>query len=130
MAGHQEPLDDLPSDDVLLHDLGHVRLGAGPVPDAFGVHDDAGPVLAVIQTTGLVRPNDPFEPQPVHFLLHELLQPDRSAVRAAPAGITLRTLIDAHEDVALERSHLTRVSRRGGSRRTAQGPRPPRGSWG
>src|SRR5438552_18972660 len=126
MAWHQEPLHNLPSDDVLLHDLGHVRLGAGPVPDAFRVYDDAGPVLAVIQTTGLVRPNDPFEPQPVHFLLHELLQPDRSPVRAAPAGITLRTLIDAHEDVALERGHL----RRGESRGPARGPRPPRVSRG
>src|SRR3989454_7217811 len=103
MAWHQEPLDDLPSDDVLLHDLGHVRLGAGPVPDAFGVHDDAGPVLAVIQTTGLVRPNDPFEPQPVHLLLHELLQPDRSPVRAAPAGVTLRT---DRKSTRLNSSHL------------------------
>src|SRR2546426_11727801 len=114
MAWHQEPLDDLPSDDVLLHDLGHVRLGAGPVPDAFRVHDDAGPVFAVIQAAGLVRPDDPFEPQPVHFLLHELLQTDRSVVRAAPTRIALRTLIDAHEDVAFERGHLTLLTRCGG----------------
>src|SRR5439155_2548498 len=126
MAGHKEALHDLPSDDVLLHDLGHVRLGAGPVPDAFRVYDDAGPVFAVIQTTGLVRPDDPFEPQPVHFLLHELLQSDRSVVRAAPAGIALRTLVDAHEDVAFERGHL----RRGESRGPVRGPRPPRVSRG
>src|SRR5437667_11624460 len=90
MAWHQEPLDDLPSDDVLLHDLGHVRLGAGPVPDAFRVYDDAGPVLAVIQTTGLVRPNDRFEPQPVHFTPHGPLQPDPPAASPAPRGATPR----------------------------------------
>src|SRR2546428_6010232 len=130
MAGHKEALDDLPSHDVLLHDLGHVLLGACPVPDTFRVHDDAGPVLAVIQAAGLVRPDDPFEPQPFHFLLHELLQTDRSVVRAAPAGIALGTLLDAHKDVAFERGHLTLLTRCGGSRGTARGPRPPRVSRG
>src|SRR5436309_588888 len=61
LGRHEEPHDDLPSDDVLLHDFCHVRLGAGPVPDALRVHDDAGSVFAVIQAAGLVRPDDSFE---------------------------------------------------------------------
>src|SRR5438309_8291903 len=99
MAGHQKTIHNLPSDHVFLHDLGNVRLRAGPIPDAFGVDNNTGTILAVVQTPRLVGPDNPLQPEAIHFLLHKFLKPDGSTVGAASSRIALRPLIDAHEDV-------------------------------
>src|SRR5579885_1300159 len=105
VARHEESLDDLPPDDVPLHDLGHVRLAADPVPDAFGIDDHARAVLAVVEAAGLVRADRALESQPLDFLLEEGLQALRALVRAAAARVVLGTLVNADEDMVRVGGH-------------------------
>src|SRR6185436_20580448 len=98
MTGHQEPLDDLTFHDVPLHDFGNIGFRPHPVPYALGVNHDAGSILAMVQTTGLIGPYGLFQPKTFDFLFEKGLQPLRTAVRAAPARISLGPLVDAYED--------------------------------
>jgi len=49
-----EPFHRTPVDQVLLHDLRGVFGLDVAVPDRFGIHDDGGPVFALIEAAGFV----------------------------------------------------------------------------
>ena len=54
-------LDWLPSDDMRIDDLVDISLSDVAVPDSFGIDDDVRSVLALVQTSGLVRADAPFQ---------------------------------------------------------------------
>src|SRR5574341_33348 len=114
VARHQQPLDDFAFEDVAFHDLGHVGFRPDPVPHAFGINDDARPILAVIQTTGLVGPHRLLESEPFNLLLEESLKPLGAIVRTAATRVAFGALVDADKDVMFKdrhRSDRSRISR-------------------
>src|SRR5438105_14581511 len=91
---------------MLFHNFGDIGFRSSPVPHPFGIHDNAGTILAVIETPGLIGANDAFETQPVYFHFHKFLEPNRAAIGAAPTRVALGTLVNAHKDVTAEIRHV------------------------
>ena len=57
---HEQALDWLSSHDVGVDDLIHVIERDSPVPDGFGIDDQVGAVLALVEASGLVGANSSF----------------------------------------------------------------------
>src|SRR2546428_12273011 len=91
------------SNQMLLDDLPHVRLGDVAVPDGVRVADHRAAVLAVVEATRLVRADLLIEPAGSQRRL-ELLQQLRRALARAVTFLGLqRPLVEADEDVFAKR---------------------------
>src|SRR5215472_8711945 len=80
------------------------------VPDGFGINDDVGTVLALVEASGLVRADTAFESALGQLLLEEFLQAGFGLGIAASAGMACGTLVAADEDVMFEFGHQTIVA--------------------
>ncbi|MBH0188914.1 MAG: squalene/phytoene synthase family protein [Nitrospira sp.] len=76
-----------------------------PVPDPFRVDDDTGSHFAMVEASGLVGADGPFEVQPFRFTLEMGVELFGSQVRAATARIILGALVGADKDMTLEWRH-------------------------
>src|SRR2546427_8757657 len=98
-----QPLHRLASNQMLLDDSLHVRLGDVAVADGFRVDDHRAAVLAVVEATRLVRADLLIEPAGSQRRL-ELLQQLRRALARAVTFLGLRRpLVEADEDVFAKR---------------------------
>jgi hypothetical protein len=59
--GNHQPLYRLAADDVLFDDFVHIGSRHSSIPDCFGINHHRWPVLALIETTRLIRPHRPFD---------------------------------------------------------------------
>lgn len=109
MVRHEQSGDNLALDDMPFHDLGHIGFRAHPVPDPIRVDDDAGPHFAMVEASGLVGADGPFEIQPFGFTLEMGVELFGAQVRAAAARIILGALVGADKDMTLEWWHRRRV---------------------
>ena len=60
----------------------------------------------MVETTGLVGSDDPFEIQPLCFALEVRMKFVRTQVRTTAARVVFGTLVGADEDVSLEWWHM------------------------
>lgn len=106
-AGREhQPCDRLPTYDVRLDDLIDIRFRDVAVPNRFGIDDDVGSVLTLVEAARLVGPDLPFETALGQLLLEQLLQFGFRLRIATATRVSLRTLVPAHENVMFEVGHL------------------------
>src|SRR2546426_4994148 len=98
-----QPLHRLASNQMLLDDLLHVRLGDVAVPDGVRVDDHRAAVLAVVEATRLVRADLLIEPAGSQRRLELLQQLRRALARAVTLLGLRRPLVEADEDVFAKR---------------------------
>ena len=102
LVGETEPLDRTTVDKVLLDDLrGILRLHVA-IPDRFGVHDDGGAVLALIEAAGFVNANRAAQAGGFRQLLELGVQFTFAVAGARGPGSAFRAGVVADEDVVLE----------------------------
>ncbi len=102
---HEQALDQFALDHVSFHNFRDVGFVPDPIPDAFRINDDAGTIFAMIQTTGLVGPDDALESKPVDFPFEERMQFHGPVIGTAPSRVALGPLINANENMMLESTH-------------------------
>jgi hypothetical protein len=61
MVRHEQPSDDFAVQHVPLHDLGDIVLRTDPVPHAFRIDYDTWAEVTMIEATGFVGSDNPFE---------------------------------------------------------------------
>jgi hypothetical protein len=61
MVGHKQSGDDFPVQHVPFHDLCDIVLRTDPVPHAFRIDHDTWAEVTMIEATGFVCSDDPFE---------------------------------------------------------------------
>ena len=105
MIGHEQALDNFPLHHVTFHDFRHIGFGPHPIPDAFRVDDNAGAVLAVIQTAGLVRSYRTLQAQPLDLFLEKGLQPLGPLVGATASRVAFRALVHTDKEVMRKGRH-------------------------
>src|SRR5579859_1730278 len=100
-----EALDRSAADNMRLDDFVHVSLGDMSVPDRVWVDHKVWPMLALIETPGLVGTHFAFQSALGQFLLKQLLQPRFRLGIAASSRMSRRPLVPANEDVFFELGH-------------------------
>ena len=106
MIRHQQSGHDLTFHDVTFHNLGDIGFVADPVPDAFRVNNHTWPHRTMIEAPGLICAHQPFQIKPFGLALEMSVELFRSQVCAATARVVFRALVDADENVTLERGHM------------------------
>src|SRR5260370_629493 len=115
----------LAADQVPFDVLVHVGFGDVDVPDALGIDDNAAASRAVVEAAGLVGADLLVEPARAQRFLELLQDPRRSLARAVALGIVGVALVEADEEVLLERRrHQASSSASAPARRP--GPDAPR----
>ena len=102
MVRHEQSSDDFAVQHVPLHDLGDIVLCTDPVPHAFRIDDDTWAEVTMIEATGFVCSDTPFEIYPLCFALEVCMKFFRTQVRATAAWIVFGTLIRTDEDMSLK----------------------------
>ena len=105
VPGHEQAFHQFSLDHVPFHNFRDVGFIPDPIPDAFRINDDAGPIFAMIQTPCLIGANNAFEPETLNLLLEERVEFRGPVVGAAPSRVALGPLINAHENMMLESAH-------------------------
>ena len=105
VPGHEQAFDQFTLDHVSFHNFRDVGFAPDPIPDALRINDDAGTVFAMIQTPGLIGPDDALEPEPLDFLFEERVQFRGPVIGTAPSRVALGPLINANENMMLESTH-------------------------
>src|SRR5215831_8956616 len=106
MVRHQQSGHDLTFYDVTFHDLGDIGFVADPVPDAFRVNNHTWPHRTMIEAPGLICAHQTFQIKPLGLALEMSVELFRTQVCAATARVVFRALVDADENVTLERGHM------------------------
>lgn len=104
-----QAFDGASSNNVGFDDFIDICQGNPAVPYRFGVNDDIGSVLTLIEAAGLVGANLAFQSALRQFLLERLLEFGFSGGIAAAARMALRALISANEDMLLKFRHEKNV---------------------
>ena len=113
-VGKAEALDGTAVEKVLLDDLfGVVGIGE-TVPDGFGVDDEDGTVLALIEATGFVDANAVLEAGGLDGILEGAAEFFAVFVAAAGAGGGIVALVEADKNVMFEDWHGDWMHRMGG----------------
>ena len=105
MSRHQQAFNQFTLDYVSFHNFCDVGFIPHPIPDAFRINDDAGTILAMIQTPCLVGTDDAFEPESLDFLFEEGVQFRGPVIGTAPSRVALGPLIHANENMMFESAH-------------------------
>ena len=100
-----QSLDRPSADDVRFDDLIHIGLGDVAVPYRIGIDHEVGPMLALVETAGLVGSHSSLEPALRQFLLEQLLQLGLGGGIAASSRMAYWTLVSADEDMFVEFRH-------------------------
>ena len=104
-----EPFHRLPTYDVRLHDLIHISQHHAAVPNRLGIDDQVRAMLALIQTSRLIRADPSLKSSFSQLLLECLLQFCAAGWITASPRMPRRTHVSADEDVALEFGHGIRL---------------------
>lgn len=105
-----QPFHRLPADYVRRDDLIHVVQRNTAIPDRFGIDDHVRPVLALVQTSGLVCAYFAFKAEFGKLLLEARLQFRLAARIAAPARMSRWAYVSAYENVPLKFRHSSTLS--------------------
>ena len=97
---HGISADDVRFDDFV--DVGSIYV---PIPDAVGIHDKIGPVLALVETAGFIGANFVLQATLGQLLLKFPLQFCLTLGIAAATRTIRRPLVAADKDVLLEFRH-------------------------
>jgi hypothetical protein len=115
-VGKAEALDGTAVEEVLLDDLfGVVGIGE-TVPDGFGIDDEDGAVLALIEATGLVDADAVLEAGGLDGILEGAAEFLAVFVAAAGAGSRIVALVEANKEVMFKDRHRKDWMRDGGQR--------------
>ena len=118
-VGKAEALDGTAVEEVLLDDLfGVVGIGE-TVPDGFGIDDEDGAVLALIEATGLVDANAVLEAGGLDGILEGATEFLAVFVTTAGAGGGIVSLVEADKNVMFEDWHRKDWMHRMGGRDAA-----------
>jgi hypothetical protein len=115
-VGKTEAFNGAAVEEVLLDDFfGVARVGEA-VPDGFGVDDQDGPVLALIEATGLVDADAVLEAGGLDGILEGAAEFLAVFVAAAGAGSRIVALVEANKEVMFKDRHRKDWMRDGGQR--------------
>ena len=104
-VGKAEALDGTAVEEVLLDDLfGVVGIGE-TVPDGFGIDDEDGTVLALIEATGFVDADTVLEARGFDGILEGAAEFLAVFVAAAGAGSRIVALVEANKEVMFKDWH-------------------------
>jgi hypothetical protein len=118
-VGKAEALDGAAVEEVLLNDFfGVVGIGE-TVPDGFGVDDEDGTVLALIEATGFVDTDAVLEASRFDGILEGAAEFLAVFVAAAGAGGGIVSLVEADKNVMFEDWHRKDWMHRMGGRDAA-----------
>ena len=110
MIRHEQAGHDFAVDHVALHNFGDISLGFHAIPNTFRINDHTRPQGAVIKAAGFIGTHDIFQIQALGFVLEPGMQRFRSQFRAAASRVVRATLVDANENMTLERGQMFRCS--------------------
>jgi len=105
VVGNQEALYRFAIDDVGLNDFVDVRGGHVAIPDRFGVHDNGGAVLTLVEASRHIGAHALFQSAQGQLLLELKLQLGLCLGIAAPARMARIALVAADEQMLLELGH-------------------------
>jgi len=104
-VGKAEAFDETAVEEMLLNDLfGVVRVGK-TVPDGFGIDDQDGTVLALIEATGLVDADPVLEAGSLDHILEGAAEFLAVLVAATGAGGGIVALTEANKEVMSKARH-------------------------
>ncbi len=104
-VGKAEALDGAAVEEVLLNDLFGVAGVGETVPDGFGVDDEDGAVLALIEATGLVHADAVLEAGSLDGILEGAAKFLAVFVATAGAGGGIVALVEANKEVMFKDWH-------------------------
>ena len=104
-VGKAEALDGAAVEEVLLNDLFGVAGVGETVPDGFGVDDEDGAVLALVEATGFVDADAVLEAGGFDGILEGAAEFLAVFVAAAGAGGGIVALVEANKEVMFEDWH-------------------------
>jgi hypothetical protein len=104
-VGKAEALDGAAVEEVLLNDLFGVAGVGETVPDCFGVDDEDGAVLALVEATGFVNADAVLEAGGLDGILESAAEFLAVFVAAAGAGGGIVALVEADEEVVFKDWH-------------------------
>ena len=110
MAGHQQPFDDFPFENMAFHEFRDIGFGSDPIPGALGINHDAGAIFAMIQTPGLIGANGSFYSKRSTSFLKKACKSFRSLIGTTPARIAFRSLIDTDKNMMGKSRHESTFS--------------------
>ncbi len=104
-VGKAEALDGAAVEEVLLNDLFGVAGVGETVPDGFGVDDEDGAVLALVEATGFVDADAMLEAGGFDGILESATEFLAVLVAAAGAGGGIVALVETDEEVMFKDWH-------------------------
>jgi hypothetical protein len=104
-GGQAEALDGVAVDEVLLDDFFGVAGVDEAVPDGFGVDDEDGAVLALVEAAGFVDADFAFEAGGFDGVLEGAFEFFAVVIGAAGTGGGAVAFVEADEDVVFEVGH-------------------------
>lgn len=110
-VGQAQALDGTATDEVLIDNFGGVFRADMPVPDGLRVDDDGGPMLALVQTAGLVDADARGEAGGLGQLLNGGMELSLAIGVAGGARGVLGTGIGADKDVAFKRGQAVLLTK-------------------
>jgi len=103
-VGKAKAFDGTAVDEVLLHDLFGVAGFGETVPDGFGINDEDGAVLALVEAAGFIDADAVLETGGFDGVLEGAAKLFSVAEGAAGAGVFV-PLVEADEEVVFEEWH-------------------------
>ena len=100
-----EPLDWLPVDDVALEDFVDIIELDIAVPNALGVDNHVGAVLALVKAPGRVGSNRGLQVLALDLAFEVLAKPGAPIGVATASGVPRRASVGANKKVMLEEGH-------------------------
>ena len=104
-VGEAEALDGAAVEEVLLNDLFGVAGLGETVPDGFGVDDEDGAVLALVEATGFIDADAVLEAGGLDGILEGAAEFLAVFVAAAGAGGGIVALVEANKEVMFKDWH-------------------------
>ena len=99
--GQHQALHRAAFDQVRLDNLRHIRRTDVAVPDRLRIDDEIRPMLALVQASGLVDANGPFQAGGVDSLLQQRMQLRFAVGVAAGTSASWLALIGTHKYMPL-----------------------------
>lgn len=105
LIGKRESFHRLSSENVRLNDLRDIGYRDAAIPHGVRVDDDCRSVLALIEATGLVRPDLVIQAARDKFFLKGELQLTQCVGITATSGMTVGTFVCADKNMMFEKWH-------------------------
>jgi hypothetical protein len=105
-----KPLHGAAMEKVLFDNLVHIFQLDEAVPDRFGIDDDHGAMLALVEAAGLVGANQMLEAGVLYSVLEGGFELFSALGQAAGAGCVLVALVGTDKEVVLKFRHRALLS--------------------